>query len=95
MSETLLEVKNLCVEYRTFDGVVKALNNLSFSIPKGKTVSLVGETGAGKTTVALSIMGLIPSPPGIVTSGEIIFEGEDLLKKSKQIFRNTVETRFL
>ena len=52
MSETLLEVKNLCVEYRTFDGVVKALNNLSFSIPKGKTVSLVGETGAGKTTVA-------------------------------------------
>ena len=83
MSETLLEVKNLCVEYRTFDGVVKALNNLSFSIPKGKTVSLVGETGAGKTTVALSIMGLIPSPPGIVTSGEIIFEGEDLLKKKQ------------
>ena len=76
MSETLLEVKNLCVEYRTFDGVVKALNNLSFSIPKGKTVSLVGETGAGKTTVALSIMGLIPSPPGISNRRFHYFRGK-------------------
>ena len=83
MSDTLLEVKDLCVEYRTFDGVVKALNNLTFSIPKGKTVSLVGETGAGKTTVALSIMGLIPSPPGVITSGEILFEGENLLTKQQ------------
>ena len=83
MSDTLLEVKDLCVKYRTFDGVVKALNNLTFSIPKGKTVSLVGETGAGKTTVALSIMGLIPSPPGVITSGEILFEGENLLTKQQ------------
>lgn len=79
MGENILEIKNLSVEFRTFDGVVKALNGMSFNVPKGKTVGLVGETGAGKTTTALGIMGLIPSPPGVITSGEILFEGENLL----------------
>ena len=80
MSENLLEIKNLCVEFRTFDGVVKALNGMEFSVPRGKTVGLVGETGAGKTTTALSVMGLVPAPPGVITAGEILFDGEDLLK---------------
>lgn len=80
MGENILEIKNLSVEFRTYDGVVKALNGMSFNVPKGKTVGLVGETGAGKTTTALSIMGLVQSPPGVITSGEILMEGEDLLK---------------
>ena len=87
MSENLLEIKNLSVEFRTFDGVVKALNGMEFSVPKGKTVGLVGETGAGKTTTALSVMGLVQSPPGVITSGEILFDGEDLLKISKNKLR--------
>ena len=80
MSEQLLEIKHLSIEFRTYDGVVKAINDLSFSVPKGKTVGLVGETGAGKTTTALAVMGLVPDPPGVVTGGEILFEGKDLLK---------------
>ena len=84
MHQELLEIKNLFVEYRTYDGVVKALNDMTFSVPKGKTVGIVGETGAGKTTVALSVMGLIPSPPGVITSGEILFEGEKMLEKTEK-----------
>ena len=71
MSENILEIKNLSVEFRTFDGVVKAINGMSFDVPRGKTVGLVGETGAGKTTTALSVMGLVQSPPGVITEGEI------------------------
>ena len=84
MSENLLQIKNLSIEFRTFDGVVKAINNLNLELPKGKTIGLVGETGAGKTTTALAIMGLIPDPPGVITSGEILFEGKDLLKAGKK-----------
>lgn len=84
MSENLLQIKNLSIEFRTFDGVVKAINNLNLELPKGKTIGLVGETGAGKTTTALAIMGLIPNPPGVITSGEILFEGKDLLKAGKK-----------
>ena len=61
MSENLLEIKDLSIEFRTYDGVVKAINHMSFDVPKGKTVGLVGETGAGKTTTALSVMGLVPT----------------------------------
>ena len=84
MSENLLQIKNLSIEFRTFDGVVKAINNLNLELPKGKTIGLVGETGAGTTTTALAIMGLIPNPPGVITSGEILFEGKDLLKAGKK-----------
>lgn len=80
MEDNLLEIKNLSVEFRTFDGVVKAINGLNLTVPRGKTVGLVGETGAGKTTTALAVMGLIPHPPGVITSGEIFFEGKNLLE---------------
>ncbi|WP_040213234.1 ABC transporter ATP-binding protein [Clostridium polynesiense] len=83
MSEKVLEIKNLVIEYHTRKSNVQAVNGISLSLEKGTTLGLVGETGAGKTTTALGIMGLIPDPPGKVIDGEIIFEGEDLLKKNK------------
>ena len=79
-----LDIKNLVVEYRTPDGVVQALNGLDLQIPHGKTLGLVGETGAGKTTAGLSILQLIPSPPGVIVDGTIYLAGEDLMKKSEQ-----------
>lgn len=82
MSEYLLQIKNLNMEYRTYDGTVNAINNLNLNLKRGKTIGLVGETGAGKTSTALSIMRLIPDPPGVITSGEIMFEDRDILKSS-------------
>lgn len=77
----VLEVKDLHVHFNTVDGNVKALNGMDFSLEEGKTLGLVGETGAGKTTTALSILRLIQSPPGKIVKGEILYNGEDLLKK--------------
>lgn len=88
MSDNLLEIRNLHVEFRTYDGVVKAINGMNFSVPRGKTVGLVGETGAGKTTAVLSVMGLIQSPPGVITQGQILFEGKDLLKMGENELRS-------
>ena len=76
----LLEVKDLVIHYETDDGVVKALNGVNIHIGVGETHGLVGETGAGKTTLAKGIMRLIP--PGKILGGEVIFEGQDLLKLS-------------
>lgn len=87
MSKNLLEVKDLTVHYITEDGIVKAVNNLSFELKKGETLGLVGESGAGKTTTALSIMGLVPDPPGKIINGEIFYDGQDLLKKSAREMR--------
>lgn len=78
--DKLLEIKNLFVRYETDDGVVEALNDVSLTLEKGKALGLVGETGAGKTTLAKSILRLIPSPPGRIVSGEIFYNGQDLLK---------------
>ena len=78
MAEKTIEIKDLVVEYRTRSGVVQALNGLSLSIEKGKTLGLGGETGAGKTTAGLAVLGLIPSPPGVIVSGEILLNGKDL-----------------
>ena len=80
MTENLLEVKNLVTSFHTERGVVRAVDGVSFNIPKGKTVGLVGESGCGKSVTSLSILRLIQSPPGKITNGEILFEGEDLLK---------------
>lgn len=87
MADTILDIKDLTIHYITVDGVVSAVNHIDLSIRQGETVGLVGETGAGKTTTALGIMGLIPDPPGKVLSGEILFEQEDLLKKNKKEMR--------
>jgi len=77
---SLLQIKGLTIHYVTHDSVIRAVNDIDLTIGESKTVGLVGETGAGKTTTALGIMGLIPDPPGEVIGGEIFFEGRDLLK---------------
>lgn len=87
MSDKLLNIKNLSIEYRTEDGVVKAVNGINLDLKEGETLGLVGETGAGKTTTALGMMRLIPNPPGIITGGSIEFEGRDLLSLSEDNMR--------
>ncbi|MDR1764704.1 MAG: ABC transporter ATP-binding protein [Lachnospiraceae bacterium] len=77
-THALLEVKNLGVEYKTDDAVVYAVNALSLSLDKGQTLGLVGETGAGKTTLALAILRLLPKKIGYVTGGQVLFDGVDL-----------------
>ncbi len=79
--ETILDIKDLFVEYRTDEGVVKALNGISIKMNKGETHGLVGETGAGKTTTGLSIIKLIADPPGIIVSGDIKLGWADLSEK--------------
>lgn len=86
--ENILEIKDLTIQYRADNRVVEAVNKLNLTLGKGESLGLVGETGAGKTTTALGIMGLIPDPPGVITGGEIIFEGEDLLKQNKKKMRS-------
>ena len=80
----LLEIRDLSVEFRTDDGIVKAVNHMDLTLEKGKTLGLVGETGAGKTTTALSILRLIPDPPGVVTGGSVTLSGIDILKAGKR-----------
>lgn len=87
MSEILLSIKNLCVDFKSDGGMVRAVNDVSFDIPKGKTVGLVGESGSGKSVTSLAIMGLIPNPPGKVSQGSIEFEGVDLLSLSDSEMR--------
>ncbi len=79
----IIDIKKLCVEFKTDLGTVKALNEMDIQMEKGRTLGLVGETGAGKTTAGLSILNLIASPPGKITSGEILFNGENILGKSE------------
>ena len=82
--ENVLEVKDLVVRYETDDGIVRAINGISFSIGRERTLGLVGETGAGKTTTALSILNLVPDPPGVIASGSIILDGKEILKMSEK-----------
>jgi peptide/nickel transport system ATP-binding protein len=84
MERPLLEVRNLKVQFRLRRGRLTAVDEVSFSIHEKETLGIVGETGCGKSITALSILGLIPSPPGEIVSGQILFEGEDLLKKSER-----------
>lgn len=90
--KVLLEVKNLVTEFRTEDQIVKAVNNISFTLHKGETIGIVGESGSGKSVTALSVMRLIPNPPGRIASGEIIFHSDskgavDLTKLSEKEMR--------
>src|SRR6187549_2974085 len=80
MSAPLLQVRDLTTRFNTERGRLTAVDQVSFDIEAGESVAIVGESGSGKSVTALSIMRLIPSPPGRIESGEVIFEGEDLLK---------------
>ena len=93
MSKTLLEFKNLVTEFHTEGTTVKAVNNISFTLNKGETVGIVGESGSGKSVTSLSAMRLIPSPPGKISGGKIIFhkktgENVDLLRVSEEEMRS-------
>ncbi len=79
MNENLLEIKNLHVHYVTDNEIVRAVNGIDLCLKKGESLGLVGETGAGKTTTALSIMQLIPDPPGLIVDGEILFKGQNII----------------
>ncbi|MGH2621939.1 MAG: ABC transporter ATP-binding protein, partial [Anaerolineales bacterium] len=76
----LLEVEDLQVRFRTPEGTVRAVNGISYSLAEGETLAVVGESGCGKSVSMLSILGLIPIPPGEVVSGRAIFQGRDLLR---------------
>ncbi|MGC1122187.1 MAG: ABC transporter ATP-binding protein [Candidatus Methanofastidiosia archaeon] len=81
---SLLEVKNLKTQFFTDDGIVKAVDDISFVIGKEETFGLVGESGCGKSVTALSIIRLISWPPGKIVGGQVLLEGEDLLKKTEE-----------
>ena len=83
----ILEIKNLRVDYQTDDALVHALNDVNLKMEKGKTLGLVGETGAGKTTLAKCIMGILPQRTGRIRSGEIFYEDKDLLKTEEYEMR--------
>ena len=80
----LLDVKNLFTQFKTQDGIVRAVSGASFHVDRGEMIAIVGESGCGKTVSSLSILRLIPEPPGKIVSGEILFEDKDLLKLPKQ-----------
>jgi oligopeptide transport system ATP-binding protein len=84
----LLEVRNLDVEFKTQDGVVKAVNNVSFHVERGETLGIVGESGSGKSVTSLSVMRLIPTPPGKIAGGQILFDGDNLLDISDDEMRH-------
>lgn len=85
--ETLIEVKNLKTYFFTHEGTVKAVDGVSFKIKQGETLGIVGESGSGKSVTALSVMRLIPHPPGKIVNGEIYFEGKNLLKLDEKEIR--------
>jgi oligopeptide/dipeptide ABC transporter ATP-binding protein len=78
--KNLLEVRGLATVFDTDAGEVRAVDGVDFSVERGRTLGIVGESGCGKSVTALSIMGLVPRPPGRIVAGEVLFEGEDLLK---------------
>ena len=84
MSEKFLDVKGLVVEYTSGGQVVHAVNGVSFDLNKGETLGLVGETGAGKTTIAKAILRILPNPPAKIKSGEVWLDGEDLFQKPEK-----------
>ena len=88
MAENLLEIRDLIVEYHTDEAVIHAVKGVNLSVKKGETIGLVGETGAGKTTIARSVLRILQTPPAKVCGGEIIFKGEDIMKKTEKEMRN-------
>jgi oligopeptide transport system ATP-binding protein len=85
---TLLEVKDLRTQFFTQDGIVKAVNGISYTVNEGETLGIVGESGSGKSVGVMSLIRLIPSPPGKIVDGQVIFDGQDLLKISDDEIRS-------
>jgi oligopeptide transport system ATP-binding protein len=88
MPDLLLDVQGLETQFRTPDGVVHAVNGVSFSLKEGETLGVVGESGCGKSVTMLSVLRLIPMPPGKITAGKAIYQGQDLLKMSDEEIRH-------
>ena len=88
MSDFLLDVRGLETQFKTPEGIVHAVNGVSFTLKEGETLGVVGESGCGKSVTMLSVLGLIPMPPGKVVAGEALFRGKNLLKMSDQEIRS-------
>jgi len=86
--EKMIQIKNLHVQFSTYGGRVQAVRGVSFDLHKGETLAIVGESGCGKSVTSQSIMGLIPTPPGRITSGSILFKSQDLTKLSEKKMRD-------
>ena len=84
MPEPVLSIRNLAVEFKTDDGIVHAVDDISYDVFAGETLGIVGESGSGKSVSTMSILGLIPQPPGRITSGTAMFKGRDLLKLKRR-----------
>src|ERR1700761_8206401 len=82
MADPILEVRDLRVEFDTYGGVVQAVRGVSFDLKKGKTLAIVGESGCGKSVSVQAMMGLIPMPPGRITSGSVKLKGREILGQS-------------
>ncbi|MEU4012736.1 ABC transporter ATP-binding protein [Streptomyces pseudogriseolus] len=80
----LLEVRDLHVEFRTRDGVAKAVNGVTYGVDEGETLAVLGESGSGKSVTAQAVMGILDTPPGRITGGEVVFQGRDLLKLKEE-----------
>jgi oligopeptide/dipeptide ABC transporter ATP-binding protein len=87
MAEPVLEIRDLTVEFDTEDGVVQAVKDVTYDLYPGEVLGVVGESGSGKSVSMMSVLGLIPTPPGRIVSGEAVFKGEDLLTMSKRKLR--------
>jgi len=87
MDDNLLEIRNLSVRYHTDEAIIYAVNGVNLTVKKGETIGLVGETGAGKTTIAKSIMRILPNPQAEIVSGEIYYEGDNVLALSEKDMR--------
>lgn len=87
VAENILEIKDLVVKYHTDDAVIHAVNGVNLTVKKGETIGLVGETGAGKTTIARSILRILQTPPAKIWGGEIIFKDEDIMQKTEKEMR--------
>ena len=90
MSDSLIEVENLEVVFQTSGGSLTAVSDVSFKMKAGETLGIVGESGSGKSVVSLSIMGLIPNPPGQITNGQISFDNKNLLNLSRDEMQEVI-----
>jgi ABC-type microcin C transport system duplicated ATPase subunit YejF len=91
--EPVLSIRDLVVEFVTEDGVVQAVDGITYDLYPGETLGIVGESGSGKSVSTMSLLGLIPQPPGRIVRGEAMFQGKDLLKLSKRELRRIRGTR--